>query len=77
MNTIHHADLLPAAVTGTSPMGINELVHGSPLDDLRFSDARLLWAGSIDAPDLILQGGVRAVIVFGEYEGTTPITAHR
>lgn len=77
MTTIHHADLLPAAVTGTSPMGINELLHGSPLDALRFSVVQMLWEGSIDAPDLILQGGVRAAIIAGEYEGTTPITACR
>lgn len=73
----HHADLLPAAVTGTSPMGINELLHGSPLDELRFSVVRMLWEGSIDAPDLILQGGVRAAIIVGEYEGTAPVTAYR
>jgi len=77
MTTIRHFDLLPAATTGTDPMGMNELLHGSPLDDLKYSTQRVLWSGALDAPDLIVQGGVRAAIIVGEYEGTTPVTACR
>lgn len=54
-------------VTGTLP--IEGLLHHGPLRQLPWAVARLLWEGCLDAPEHIVAGGIRRVVVEGEFIG--------
>ena len=72
------ADFIAAAVTGaTSCVLWDCLDPGAPFEDLDFTTARDLCAGCIDAPDLLVVGGAKAVFIEGELEAITPRTRVR
>lgn len=59
----------PAAVTG-QPLFVDATRLG-------FRDEQMALAYCLDAPELVVAGGVKAVIVQGTFEGTTPRTVAR
>jgi hypothetical protein len=66
----------PAEMSGSTSDAA--LLEDSPLDALNYRDRLCLWnTGNIDAPELICQGGCKAVIIQGTFEGVTPKVVYR
>lgn len=75
-----HAALIPAAVTGGDLGPLDTCIYDGPLMancEMRLPDVRFLLAGCLDAPEFIVAGNAKAVVIRGELEATTPRTLLR
>lgn len=74
MNTT--SDFIKAGVTGSPTTAA--LLEDGPMDALGFRTSMILWcSGNIDAPELIVAGGCKAIVIEGTFEATTPRTIAR
>lgn len=68
-------DFIRAEITGT--LCTAALLEDSPLDDLSFTARKMLWEGCLDAPEAIVAGGAKAVVIEGQLESVTARTVLR